>query len=82
MSSAASATQEECCSQDEPRPEPCDETLVINELIREYLVFNGLRDTLSVFIPGDKLDQQLLQNCNYCQGTQLCWRSLGRWSCC
>lgn len=38
-------------AEDEPRPEPCDETLVINELIREYLVFNGLRDTLSVFIP-------------------------------
>lgn len=35
---------------------------MINELIREYLVFNGLRDTLSVFIPGDKLHQQQLQH--------------------
>jgi hypothetical protein len=25
------------------RPEPCGEALVVNELIREYLVFNGLR---------------------------------------
>lgn len=38
--------------QEGPRPEPCDETLIINELIREYLVWHGLRDTLSVFIPG------------------------------
>lgn len=46
-----------CCAvvlvlQDSQRPEPCDETLLINELIREYLVWHGLRDTLSVFIPG------------------------------
>ena len=27
------------------------ETLLINELIREYLLFSGLRDTLSVFLP-------------------------------
>lgn len=40
------------CMQDAQRPEPCDETLLINELIREYLVWHGLRDTLSVFIPG------------------------------
>lgn len=39
--------------QDCPRPEPpCDETLLINELIREYLCWHGLRDSLSVFIPG------------------------------
>lgn len=38
--------------QDAPRPEPCDETLIINELIREYLVWHNLRDTLSVFLPG------------------------------
>jgi hypothetical protein len=37
--------------QDAPRPEPSDDTLVINELIREYLIFNGYRDTLSVFLP-------------------------------
>lgn len=41
-----------CVVQEVPRPEPCDETLIINELIREYLVWHGLRDTLSVFIPG------------------------------
>lgn len=39
--------------QDVPRPEPtCDETLLVNELIREYLIYNGLPDTLSVFLPG------------------------------
>lgn len=39
-------------SEDCPRPEPpCDETLLINELIREYLCWHGLRDSLSVFIP-------------------------------
>lgn len=39
--------------QDRPRPEPpCDETVLINELIREYLCWHGLRDSLSVFIPG------------------------------
>ncbi|KAF8072756.1 hypothetical protein HT031_000416 [Scenedesmus sp. PABB004] len=38
-------------AEEEARPEPCDESLVVNELIREYLIFNGLRDTLSVFIP-------------------------------
>lgn len=38
--------------QEEPRPEPSNENLIINELIREYMIFNGYRDTLSVFIPG------------------------------
>lgn len=28
--------------QDAPRPEPSSETLIINELIREYLIWNGL----------------------------------------
>ncbi|KAI8476429.1 MAG: hypothetical protein J3K34DRAFT_463999 [Monoraphidium minutum] len=39
-------------AEDAPRPEPNNESLVINELIREYLIFNGMRETLSVFIPG------------------------------
>eukprot|EP00877_Chromochloris_zofingiensis_P015220 jgi/Chrzof1/9952/Cz04g21260.t1 len=34
-----------------PKPEPSNENLLINELIREYLIFNGYRDTLSVFLP-------------------------------
>ena len=34
------------------KPEPSHENLIINELIREYLVFNNLRETLSVFLPG------------------------------
>eukprot|EP00775_Hariotina_reticulata_P003657 gene3657-3918_t len=38
-------------AEDEPRPEPSSENLIINELIREYLIYNGYRDTLSVFIP-------------------------------
>jgi lisH domain-containing protein FOPNL len=33
------------------RPELSDENLVINELIREYLVFNRYRSTLSVLLP-------------------------------
>lgn len=37
--------------QEDPRPEPCNENLIINELIREYLIYNGYRDTLSVFVP-------------------------------
>lgn len=39
--------------QEDARPEPCNENLIINELIREYLIFNGYRDTLSVFLPGE-----------------------------
>lgn len=41
------------CLQEDARPEPCNENLIINELIREYLIFNGYRDTLSVFLPGE-----------------------------
>lgn len=37
--------------QEEQRPEPCNENLIINELIREYLIYNSYRDTLSVFLP-------------------------------
>mmetsp|Transcript_20826 Transcript_20826/g.45556 ORF Transcript_20826/g.45556 Transcript_20826/m.45556 type:complete len:147 (+) Transcript_20826:87-527(+) len=33
------------------KPELSNENLVINELIREYLIFNGYRETLSVFLP-------------------------------
>jgi lisH domain-containing protein FOPNL len=33
------------------RPELSDENLIINELIREYLVFNRYRSTLSVLLP-------------------------------
>lgn len=31
------------------------DNLVINELIREYLLFNGYRNTLSVLLPGGDL---------------------------
>lgn len=35
-----------------PAPaDPSNENLLINELIREYLIFNGYRETLSVFLP-------------------------------
>lgn len=36
----------------------CRENLIINELIREYLSMNGLKNTLSVFIPetGEPMD--------------------------
>lgn len=30
------------------------DNLVINELMREYLLFNGYRNTLSVLLPGDQ----------------------------
>ncbi|KAL6752727.1 hypothetical protein V8C86DRAFT_2748886, partial [Haematococcus lacustris] len=33
------------------KPGPSDENLVCNELIREYLAWNGYRETLSVFLP-------------------------------
>jgi len=32
-------------------PKPTEENLVINELIKEYLEYNGLRNTLAVFLP-------------------------------
>eukprot|EP00878_Enallax_costatus_P029873 GHUV01032439.1.p1 GENE.GHUV01032439.1~~GHUV01032439.1.p1 ORF type:complete len:107 (+),score=24.98 GHUV01032439.1:584-904(+) len=38
-------------AEEEPRPEPCNENLIVNELIREYLIYNGYKDTLSVFLP-------------------------------
>lgn len=37
--------------QEGSRPRPSDENLVINELIREYLVYNNYHHTLSVFLP-------------------------------
>lgn len=33
------------------RPELSKENLIINELIREYLTFNGYQHTLAVFLP-------------------------------
>eukprot|EP01116_Phalansterium_solitarium_P010592 TRINITY_DN2554_c0_g1_i2.p1 TRINITY_DN2554_c0_g1~~TRINITY_DN2554_c0_g1_i2.p1 ORF type:complete len:225 (-),score=79.62 TRINITY_DN2554_c0_g1_i2:406-1080(-) len=36
--------------QTEPRPEISDENLILNELIREYLVHNKLHHTVSVFL--------------------------------
>jgi lisH domain-containing protein FOPNL len=33
------------------RPDLSNENLIINELIREYLAFNGYQHTLSVFLP-------------------------------
>ena len=43
----------------------CRENLVINELIREYLTFNGLANTLSVFVreagqPMDPMNREFL----------------------
>lgn len=35
------------------KPALSNENLIINELIREYLIFNGYRETLSVFLPGE-----------------------------
>eukprot|EP01112_Ceratiomyxa_fruticulosa_P022075 TRINITY_DN7988_c0_g1_i2.p1 TRINITY_DN7988_c0_g1~~TRINITY_DN7988_c0_g1_i2.p1 ORF type:complete len:210 (+),score=58.53 TRINITY_DN7988_c0_g1_i2:1026-1655(+) len=37
--------------QENPKPQLSNENLIINELIREYLVFNKYAQTLSVFIP-------------------------------
>ena len=36
----------------------CRENLIINELIREYLLMNGFKNTLSVFVPetGEPID--------------------------
>jgi hypothetical protein len=33
------------------RPQPSSDALILNELIREYLIYHGYRDTLSVFLP-------------------------------
>jgi lisH domain-containing protein FOPNL len=37
--------------QESARPRPSDENLVINEMIREYLIYNSYHHTLSVFLP-------------------------------
>ncbi|POM70196.1 Hypothetical protein PHPALM_13401 [Phytophthora palmivora] len=37
--------------QDVPKPKLSNENLIINELIREYLEYNGYRHALSVFLP-------------------------------
>nr|CCA23819.1 PREDICTED: similar to predicted protein putative [Albugo laibachii Nc14] len=34
-----------------PKPELSNENLILNELIREYLEYNGYRHALSVFLP-------------------------------
>lgn len=34
------------------RPRPEGDTWLLNELIREYLLYHGLRHTASVFLPG------------------------------
>lgn len=36
---------------DKPKPRLPDENLIINELIREYLIYNNYHYTNSVFIP-------------------------------
>jgi hypothetical protein len=42
-----------CCDrQNEPKPQPSNINLVLNELIREYMEFNRYRHSLAVFIPG------------------------------
>lgn len=38
--------------QEVPKPKLSNENLIVNELIREYLEYNGYRHTLSVFLPG------------------------------
>ncbi|KAF1334834.1 Lish domain-containing protein fopnl, partial [Globisporangium splendens] len=37
--------------QDVPKPKLSNENLIINELVREYLEYNGYRHALSVFLP-------------------------------
>jgi lisH domain-containing protein FOPNL len=39
-------------TQDERKPDPPREVFLINELIRDYLEFQGYKHTLSVFLPG------------------------------
>mmetsp|Transcript_22822 Transcript_22822/g.63097 ORF Transcript_22822/g.63097 Transcript_22822/m.63097 type:complete len:124 (-) Transcript_22822:535-906(-) len=34
-----------------PKPPLSNENLLINELIREYMIYNGYRESLSVFLP-------------------------------
>ncbi|KAF5827697.1 hypothetical protein DUNSADRAFT_194 [Dunaliella salina] len=34
-----------------PKPPLSNENLLINELIREYMIYNGYRESLSVFVP-------------------------------
>ena len=38
--------------QESPKPKLSNSNLVINELIRDYLAFNGYRHTLSVLLSG------------------------------
>eukprot|EP01047_Picozoa_sp_COSAG01_P020047 COSAG01_NODE_1133_length_11566_cov_25.815819_7_plen_225_part_00 len=41
--------------QEEPKPSPPREVFLINELIREYLEFQGYKHSLSVFLPGRQI---------------------------
>ena len=41
-------------TQDERKPDPPREVFLINELIRDYLEFQGYKHTLSVFLPGGR----------------------------
>ena len=51
----------------QPPPAPPRETIILNELFREYLLFNGYEHTLSVFLsetcqpPEPALDRAFLQ---------------------
>lgn len=38
--------------QDERKPDPPREVFLINELIRDYMEFQGYKHSLSVFLPG------------------------------
>lgn len=50
---------------DVAKPKPDGDTWIINELIREYLAYHGLRHTLAVFHPGT-FDQGTMQGTMRC----------------
>jgi len=59
-----------------PPPPVSNETLLVNELIREYLIFHGLTESLSVFLPETGHPQTrpfdrsfLVQHLNLVEGT-------------
>ena len=54
-------------SDDKPQPKLSNENLIINELIREYLIYNNYLHTASVFQaetgqPKDKLGREFIAN--------------------
>ena len=54
-------------SDDKPKPKLTDENLIINELIREYLIYNNYLHSASVFQaetghPKDQLDRNYIAN--------------------